>query len=89
MEKLSSSSTKESPKSKKIPIQVKTSELEKEHIHTDCSNELSPSLNQMSNIMSPHTVFQGSLNFLQSDVKNYQTKLKKFCIFLKDFNNSG
>jgi hypothetical protein len=68
MEKISPSPVKESPKSNKKPIQVKTVEIEKERINTDCSNELSPTLNHVSNIMSPHTVFQGSLNFLQSDV---------------------
>ena len=69
MEKIPSPK-KESPKSnRKPPIQVKTVEIEKEHIYTDNSNELSPTLNHVSNIMSPHTIFQGSLNFLQSDVK--------------------
>ena len=67
MDKISLTPAKDSPKPKKN-IQLKPNEFEKEQINTDCSNELSPTLNHISNIMSPHTVFQGSLNFLQSDV---------------------
>lgn len=60
-----------SPSSNKKNIHVKPIDLEKEQINTDLSNDLSPTLAHVSNIMSPHIMInQGSLNFIQSDVKS-------------------
>lgn len=72
MEKNTPSFHKESPSSSsnKKNIHVKAVDLEKEQINTDLSNDLSPTLVHVSNLMSPHIMInQGSLNFIQSDVK--------------------
>lgn len=68
------------PKILKKQIVVKTADIEKEIINSDCSNELSPNLHHISNLMSPHTIFHGSLKFLHSDVASLLNFNKHYLI---------
>lgn len=63
------SNTRDTTKSYKKNIHLEAKDLEKEQINNvDISNDFSPTLDHVSNLMSPNTLIHNSLHFINPDV---------------------